>query len=283
MLSGSEKRKRTIAIIGAGQVGSATAQVLAKSGKWKVIATRRHVDAIANLERLGVRISADNIWAARQADVIILAVKPTKAVSVLREIAEEICGKLVISFVAAITLDVLKSVVPKAEIIRAMPNIALMVKESFTAYSTSNNVSQESVNLAEEILAEFGEVAKVDESLMDAVTGLSGSGPAYAATFIEALAYAGLKVGLSRQVALRSAARTLLGTAKLVLDLDLHPSKVKEMVITPGGTTIEGIYHIEESGIRSSVMKAVDAASRRCKEITNSLKKAYKENKGNGT
>ncbi len=275
MLAGDKECHKTIAIIGAGQVGSTAAQVLAKSGKWKIIATRRHIDAIRGLEKLGVKLSTDNVGAAREADVIILAVKPNKAVSVLREIADELDGKLVISFVAAITLDVLKSVAPKAEIIRAMPNIALMVKESFTAYSISNNVSEENINLAERILAEFGETARVDESLMDAVTGLSGSGPAYAATFIEALAYAGLKVGLSREIALRSAARTLLGTAKLVLDLNLHPAKVKEMVITPGGTTIEGIYHIEESGIRSSVMRAVDAASKRCKEITSALEKAF--------
>ncbi len=275
---GSDDRN-TIAIIGAGQVGSAAAQVLAKSGKWHVIATRRHLNAIRSLENLGVKLSTDNVMAAREADVVILAVKPNIAVKVLKEISNEVIGKLVISFVAAITIEVLKSAAPEAEIIRAMPNIALMVKESFTAYSTSNNVSEKSADLAEEILAEFGEVARVDESLMDAITGLSGSGPAYAATFIEALAYAGLKVGLSREVALRSAARTLLGTAKLVLDLNLHPSRVKEMVITPGGTTIEGIYHIEESGIRSSVMRAVDAASRRCKEITNMLKKNYSENK----
>ncbi len=275
---GNDDRK-TVAIIGAGQVGSAAAQVLAKSGRWRVIATRRHIDTVNYLERLGVRLSTNNKEAAKQADVIILAVKPNKAVAVLREIANEVSGKLVISFVAAITLDVLRSVAPKAEIIRAMPNIALIVKESFTAYSTSNNVREETKNLAERILAEFGEVARVDESLMDAVTSLSGSGPAYAATFIEALAYAGLKVGLSRDVALRSAARTLLGTAKLVLDLNLHPARVKEMVITPGGTTIEGIYHIEESGIRSSVMRAVDAASRRCKEITSALEEAFNRHK----
>ncbi|RLG40500.1 MAG: pyrroline-5-carboxylate reductase [Thermoproteota archaeon] len=265
----------TVAIIGAGQVGGAAAKVLAESGRWRVIATRRHIEAIKDLERLGVKLSTDNVGAAREADVVILAVKPNKAVTVMKEIADEVSGKLVISFAAAITLDVLKLVAPKAEIVRAMPNIALMVKESFTAYSAPNDISHEARELAERVLSEFGEVVRVDESLMDAVTGLSGSGPAYAAIFIEALAYAGLKVGLSREVALRSAARTLLGTAKLVLDLNLHPAKVKEMVITPGGTTIEGIYHIEESGIRSSVMRAVDAATRRCKEITNSLEEAF--------
>ncbi len=269
----------TIAIIGAGQVGGAVARVLAENGKWSIIATRRHLETIKDLESMGVKLTTNNVEAARKADVVILAVKPSKAVSVLKEISDELSGKLVISFAAAITLDVLRSVAPDAEIIRAMPNIALIVKESFTAYSAPKDISEGAKNIAERILAEFGEVVRVDESLMDAVTGLSGSGPAYAAIFIEALAYAGLKVGLSRDIALRSAARTLLGTAKLVLDLNLHPARVKEMVITPGGTTIEGIYHIEESGIRSSIMRAVDAASRRCKEITSALEEAFNKRK----
>lgn len=261
----------TIAIIGAGQIGGAAAQALAECGRYRVLAADPRAEALAALAALGVVGSSDNRAAARQADLVVLAVKPAVAIDEVRRLRRELKGKLVVSFAAAITIAALRRAAPGAQFVRAMPNVALIVKDSFTGYAVAPGIGDRARELAEQVLAEFGEIARVEENLLDAVTGLSGSGPAYAAIFIEALAYAGLKVGLPRDVAMRSAARTLEGASRLVLDANIHPAQVKEMVVTPGGTTIMGIYHIEESGIRSSVMRAVDAATSRCTEITASL------------
>ncbi|MBN2361512.1 MAG: pyrroline-5-carboxylate reductase [Deltaproteobacteria bacterium] len=260
-----------VAVIGAGQIGGAAAQVLHESGRYRVVVADPKLEVLHRLATLGVDGAIDNATAVRQADLVVFAVKPNVAVDTVRRLRRELKGKPVISFAAAITVDALRRVAPEAELVRAMPNVALVVKDSFTGYSIAPGIGDRARALAERVLREFGEIALVDENLLDAVTGLSGSGPAYAAIFIEALAYAGLKVGLPRDVAMRSAARTLEGAAKLVLDANIHPAQVKEMVVTPGGTTIMGIYHIEESGIRSSVMRAVDAATERCTEITASL------------
>jgi len=260
-----------VAVIGAGQIGGAAARALHDSGRYRVVVADPNLEVLHRLATLGVDAAIDNATAVQQADLAIIAVKPNVAINVVRQLKRELKGKPVVSFAAAITIDALRRAAPGAEFVRAMPNVALVVKDSFTGYSIAPGIGNRARTLAEQVLREFGEIALVDENLLDAVTGLSGSGPAYAAIFIEALAYAGLKVGLPRDVAMRSAARTLAGAAKLVLDANIHPAQVKEMVVTPGGTTIMGIYHIEESGIRSSVMRAVDAATLRCTEITTSL------------
>jgi len=263
--------RTTIAVIGAGQIGGAAAQALAECGRYRVLAADPRAEALEPLAAFGVDGTTDNAAAVRRADLVVLAVKPGVAIDEVRRLRRVLKGKLVVSFAAAITIAALRRAAPGAQFVRAMPNVALIVKDSYTGYAVAPGLGQRACALAEQVLREFGEIGQVEENLLDAVTGLSGSGPAYAAIFIEALAYAGLKVGLPRDVAMRSAARTLEGAARLVLDANIHPAQVKEMVVTPGGTTIMGIYHIEESGIRSSVMRAVDAATSRCTEITASL------------
>jgi pyrroline-5-carboxylate reductase len=265
------KPRLTIAVIGAGQIGGAAAQALAECGHYRVLAADPRAEALAPLAAFGVAGVDDNRTAARKADLVVLAVKPAVAIDEVRRLRGELKGKPVISFAAAITIAALRRAAPGAQFVRAMPNIALIVKDAYTGYAVAPGISPRARELSEQVLREFGEIGRVEENLLDAITGLSGSGPAYAAIFIEALAYAGLKVGLPRDVAMRSAARTLEGASRLVLDANIHPAQVKEMVVTPGGTTIMGIYHIEESGIRSSVMRAVDAATSRCTEITASL------------
>jgi len=265
-----------VGVIGAGQIGSAIARVLAESRKYKVIASRRSIEKIKNLEKIGVELTRDNRRVASESDLVFLAVKPYKVVEVLKEVADLLNGKILISVAAAVPISKLEKIAPQAKIVRAMPNVALMVKAGFTAYSRSRNVTNEDLKLIEEIFKELGECMEVDEELMDAVTALSGSGPAYVATLIEAMAYAGLKVGLPREFAYQSSAYTVYGTAKLVLEAGLHPSTIKEMVLTPGGTTIEGIFYLEEGGVRTALMKAVEAATRRAEEIAENLLKSQK-------
>lgn len=253
-----------IAVIGAGTVGSAVAKAL--SEKYEVIATRRRIEKVRWLEKHGVNLIKDNKAAAESADVIILTVKPNKVRKVLEEIREAVKGKIVISFAAGIPLKVLKELA-NAKFVRAMSNIAILVRESFTAYAT-NDLSDEEIKLVEEIFETFGKCIKIEEEYMDAITGLSGSGPAYASVFLESLIYGGLKVGLPRDVALLAAAQTLLGTAKLLLETNLHPAQIRDMVITPGGTTIDGIFELEDSRVRTAIMKAVDAATKKSKILS---------------
>ncbi|WP_048055343.1 pyrroline-5-carboxylate reductase [Pyrococcus sp. NA2] len=255
-----------VAIIGAGTIGSALAKALAESG-YKVIATRRNVEKIRHLEKLGVKVERDNKLAARNAEIVFIAVKPNKVSQVLREIRDEISGKIVVSLAAGIPLKYLKKEAPEAKFVRAMPNIAILVKESFTAYSTED-LSEEEVKLIEEIFSSFGKCVRIEEEYMDAITGLSGSGPAYVTVFLEAMIYGGLRVGLPRELARIAAAQTLLGTAKLLIESDKHPAEIREMVITPGGTTIDGIFELEEGKIRTAIMKAIDAATKKSKLLS---------------
>ncbi|MCD6312995.1 MAG: pyrroline-5-carboxylate reductase [Thaumarchaeota archaeon] len=260
-----------IGIIGAGQIGSSIAKALAKSGKYRVIASRRNIEKIKHLKEIGVELTRDNRMVARESDVIFIAVKPYKVSEILKEVSDLLDGKFLISVAAATPISKIASLAPKAKIIRAMPNIGLIAKASFTAYTRGPNISESDLKVVNEILGELGTFMEVDEDLMDAITALSGSGPAYVALLIEAMAYAGLKVGLPRDLAYRSSAYTVYGTAKLLLEVGLHPSTIKEMVLTPGGTTIEGIFYLEEGGVRTAVMKAVEAATRRAKEIAEKL------------
>jgi len=260
-----------IGVIGAGQIGSAIAKVLAESGKYQVTASRRNIEEIKHLEKSGIKLTRDNRFVAENSDVVFLAVKPYKVEKVLKGVAELLEEKILISVAAAIPITRLASLAPKAKIIRAMPNVGLIAKASFTAYSKGPNITDKDLEIVHELLGELGSYMEVDEDLMDAITALSGSGPAYVALLIEAMAYAGLKVGLPRDLAYQSATCTVYGTAKLLLESKLHPSTVKEMVLTPGGTTIEGIFYLEEGGVRTAVMKAVEAATKRAKEIAEKL------------
>jgi pyrroline-5-carboxylate reductase len=190
---------------------------------------------------------------------------------VLKEISKEIEGKLVISTAATIPLKFYKKIVPKARFVRIMPNIAVMVQASYTAYCCEEDVTQEDKKKVKNLLNMMGICEEVDEKYMDAITALSGSGPGYLSIIIEALMYAGLKVGLPRNVALYSAAQTVLGTGKLVLELQEHPARIKDMVTTPGGTTIEAIYELEGSQIRQALMRAVEEAAKKSQLIREKL------------
>jgi pyrroline-5-carboxylate reductase len=259
---------KTIAVIGAGVIGGAVARCLKRSlASYLVIATRRRTDRLGYLETLGIEISNDNVYAAKKAEIIFICVKPGDVKDVLNEIAEEIEGKLVISTAAIIPLDFYDKAVPNARFVRTMPNVAAFVGESFTAYSCNGRVTEEDKVVTRHLLDTMGTYQEVEEKYMDAITGLSGSGPAYVAIVIEALMYAGLKVGLPRELSLHSSAQAVLGSAKLILENELTASQIKDSVTTPGGTTIEGIYQLEDGKLRTALMNAVVAATEKCTNI----------------
>ena len=258
-----------VAVIGAGMIGGAVAKALGEAGH-EVIATRRNVEKAGWLREYGVRVERDNREASEWAEVVFLAVKPNKVGKVLDEIGDLLSGKLLISLAAGIPISLLRRKAPGAKIVRAMPNIAILVKESFTAYAI-DGLGDEDVKIVEGLFSAFGKCLQVEEEHMDAITGLSGSGPAYVSVFLESMVYGGLKVGLPRDMARLAAAQTLLGTAKLLLESSEHPAEIRDMVITPGGTTIDGIFELEEGKIRTTVMKAIDASTKKSRILSTRL------------
>jgi pyrroline-5-carboxylate reductase len=253
---------KSVAVIGAGVIGGAIVKCLIKSKRVEsVLATRRNLDALIPLAGIGANISDNNKIAAHESEVVFLCVKPNDIQRVLKEISEEVQGKLVISTAAVIPLESLEAIEPNARYVRTMPNIAAMAGESFTAYTLGNTANLEDKSTVEFLLNTMGICMEVEEKYMDAVTGLSGSGPAFVAIVIEALTYAGLRVGLPRELCRIASAQSVLGAAKLIMDGICTPSEISEMVTTPGGTTIEGIYQIEDGKLRTALMNAVQAAT----------------------
>lgn len=197
----------TVAVIGAGVIGGAIVKCLQESDEvGKVIATRRSLEALKALKELGAQVTTDNKAAAKKADLVFLCVKPGDVGSVLKEIEEEIEGKLVISTAAIIPLEYYSDAVPGARYVRSMPNIAALAKASFTAYACDPKITSEDRATVKALLNTMGTSTEVEEKYMDAVTGLTGSGPAFVAIVIDALMFAGLKVGLPRELSLRGAA-----------------------------------------------------------------------------
>jgi len=262
----------TIAVIGAGAIGSAVVKSLLLSGyEGRIIATDVKVEKIKELEKLGVTATDDNKRAAKEAEIIILCVKPGDVEKVLREIRNEIKGKLVISMAAAINIAFLKTIVPEAKFVRAMPNIAILVQEAFIAYSAGLDVTTEDKGRAERLLTALGKIAEIDEKCMDAITALSGCAPAYLSIIIEAMTYAGLEAGLTKDLALTASAQSMVGTGKLILETQKNPSEIRDMVTTPGGVTVEGLRELEKIPIRHAVMSAIKAATEKSKKISRSL------------
>lgn len=218
--------------------------------------------------QFAVRVGPDNRQAVAWADVVILAVKPQALPHVLAEIAEALPRVLVISIAAGVTIQSVMNQAPGAQrVIRAMPNMPVLVREGMTALSWSGALAEEDKEVARAVFQAVGRVIPIEERLMDAVTGLSGSGPAYVFQAIEALADGGVKMGLPRQTAEVLAAQTVLGAAKMVLDSGEHPAKLKDRVASPGGTTIAGLHRLEEGRFRATLMGAVEAATKRSQEL----------------
>lgn len=264
-----------VAIIGLGKIGGALASSLLRNkivGKDNLMGTTGHRQSAAEAaKRYGIKTLTDNVRAVADAQIIILAVKPQTMKEILTQIKEAVRqDQLVITLAAARTTRFIEDHLQKnIPVVRAMPNTPCLVNAGMTVLCPGRYAAQEHIGLAKEIFASVGLVAVIDnEELMDAVTALSGSGPAYAYIMIEALAEGGVKVGLPRSLSTTLAAQSLLGAAKMVLESKEHPAKLKDEVTTPAGVTIDGIMALEDGGIRVTLIKTVDRATEKSKELS---------------
>jgi pyrroline-5-carboxylate reductase len=264
---------KKVGFVGAGNMGEALIKGLTEASlvpAEAIYATDVRLERMRELDRqYGIQVASSNPELVRQADVVILAVKPQIIEPVLREIAAAVTRrKLVISIAAGVSIAKLRSGLGKdARLIRVMPNTPALVLEGVTAIAKSDGLEPGDLDTAGEIFSAVGRVVVLDEELMDAVTGLSGSGPAYVAVVIESLADGGVRMGLDRITAMTLATQTVLGAAKLLLETGLHPGALKDMVSSPGGTSIAGIAALEEGGIRTTFIKAVERATQRSREL----------------
>ena len=216
----------------------------------------------------GIRVAKSNREVAAASEVVVLCVKPEDALSALSEAGGDLEGKLLISIVAGVTIESLQDAAgPKCRVVRVMPNTAALVQKGASAYATGAGVTEKDVAAVEKIFTSVGRAFPVKEALLDAVTGLSGSGPAYVYLFIEALADGGVQMGLPRDLATKLAVQTVAGAAEMVSETMMHPALLREMVTSPGGTTIAGLAELERGGVRSAVMDAVRAATLRAREL----------------
>lgn len=259
-----------VGFLGAGNMASALIRGILRGGlpPRQLLATdldRTKLDLLS--AELGT-LTADSSQALIEAsEVVILATKPDALASVLPPLRAQAAGRLWVSVAAGVTTDTLESWLGEARVIRAMPNTPALVGEGATGLCPGRHARREDLELAEKLLAGVGITVVVTESAMDAVTGLSGSGPAFLMLVIEAMADAGVHAGLPRDVALRLAAQTVRGAGALALESGRHPAELKDQVTSPGGTTIAGVRALERGGLRSTMMEAVLAATARCREL----------------
>ena len=262
-----------LAVLGAGKMGGILIEAFVKQGlvsPQNISATVGHAGNERKiLSRVPISPGTDNRAAVRGADVIILGVKPQTVGQVVDEIASELNDKkLLISVAASVPTDYIERRIPaNVPVVRAMPNTPSMVGAGITAISKGKHASQKDVDTARKLFDAVGKTVEVDEKYMDAVTGLSASGPAFIYIILESLAEGGVKVGLPRDLATLLASQMTLGAAKMVIETGDHPALLKDTVTTPAGCTIDGILELEEGGLRVTLIKAVVKASQRAKEL----------------
>ena len=267
------KLDKNVAFLGAGNMAGALIKGLLASGVLtpeQVLCTDVRKPRLDELkQKHGVRVLTSNEDAARQADVIVLSTKPQVFDRLLPEVRNGVrADALVVSIAAGIPISAIEAHLPPGtRVVRTMPNTPAIVDAGATAIAAGTHATEEDVALARALFESVGVTVVLDESLLDAVTGLSGSGPAYIFLIIEALADAGVKVGLHRESAQLLAAQTLFGSAKLLLETGEHPGKLKDMVTSPGGTAIAGLSSLEAGGLRTTLINAVETATARAKQL----------------
>ena len=263
----------TIGFLGCGKMAQALARGFVRSGIAKatdIIGSDVFEPArTAMRDEIGATVTTSNNELCKKADTLVLAVKPQSADALLKEIQPAVTDRhLVISIVTGISIGKMTQLLggPR-RIVRVMPNTPCLVGEAASGIAVGPTATSQDAELVENLFRSVGVAHRVSEQLLDAVTGLSGSGPAYIYQVIEALSDGGVKAGLAREVATALAAQTVLGAAKMVLETGMHPGQLKDMVTSPAGTTIAGLAVLEQRGVRSAFIDAVDAASRRAKEL----------------
>jgi pyrroline-5-carboxylate reductase len=267
--------KKRVAVLGAGKMGGILLKALLEK-RWlstkTTVATIQHEEKARNLsKKLGIPVTTDNRAAARYADIILVCVKP----QIVDQVMEQICpvvtkNQIIISVAASVPTSRIERVLKRAvPVVRAMPNTPCVVGCGMTALCKGKFAAAQHLEIASALFGVVGRTVVVDEKLMDAVTGLSASGPAYIYIILESLAEAGVKVGLPRDVATLLAAQTTMGAATVVLETGDHPALLKDAVTTPAGCTVDGLLELEEGKLRVTLIKAVVKAAQRAKELAN--------------
>src|SRR5215208_264642 len=265
--------ERRLAVLGAGTIGESLIGGLLSSG-WRepreIVATGRREERLAELaERHGVETTLSNPEAVAASAIVVIAVKPQDFPVLLGEIGPVLSQEqTVLSVAAAIpTAMIEERIAPGIPVVRAMPNAPAVVHEGIAGICAGAHADDAHLQLAEDVLAHLGAVVRVPERYMDAVTAVSGSGPAYFALLAEAMIEAGILLGLSREVSTQLVVQTMLGTARLLRDEGLHPVELREQVISPGGTTIRAVQELESAGVRAAFLNAIEAAMERSREL----------------
>lgn len=272
---GNDVKPERLAVLGAGKMGGILLNAFLNSGLFaahQVAATVAHQANSAALgARLGIQCGTDNLAAARTANILVLGVKPTQIADLIREITPALTlGKLVISIAASVTARAMEEAAGEGAqlaVVRAMPNTPARVGAGMTALVRGRFANSEQVQLVRRMFETVGRVVEVDEKHMDAVTGLSGSGPAFHYIILDALTEAGVNVGLPRDIAIQLAAQTAYGAARMVLETGSHPALLKDEVTTPAGCTVDGILELEAGGLRGTLIKAVKRSTERAREL----------------
>ena len=273
---GEDRISGQIAMLGAGKMGGILLSAFVSSGllgRDQIVATVAHAERASALEtKLNIRCLTDNLQAARDADLIVLGVKPTQVGDVVRQIAPALTpDKLLISIAASVTTGAIERAAgEEVAVVRAMPNTPATLGAGMTALVRGRFATPAHMSLADRMFRTVGRVVEVDEKHMDAVTGLSGSGPAFIYIILEALAEAGVNVGLPRDIATQLAAQTAYGASRMVLETGAHPALLKDEVTTPAGCTVDGILELEAGGLRVTLIKAVKRATERARELARS-------------
>ncbi len=267
-----------VAVLGAGNMGASLLGGMLRTGalqRANVVATVRSQErAVAMRKKLGIKVTAGgNRAAAAHADIVVIAVKPGTVPKVVEEIATALRpAQILLSLAAALPITVIeKRLSAPMAVFRAMPNIPVVVEEGAIALCANTVATKAQWETVETLFRAVGVVCRVDEDMMDAVTALSGSGPAYVYLMIEAMIAGGVKMGLSRVIATRLAEQTVLGAAKHVRESGLHPAILRDEVITPGGTTIIAMHELERNGLRSTMISAIESATKHAKERARAL------------
>jgi pyrroline-5-carboxylate reductase len=267
------RSSRKVAFLGGGNMGEALISGLIRSGGRsadEIIVTARRDERVRELAgKYGVAATLDNAEAARFADVLVLMTKPQDIDVLLSQVREHVTPQhLVISFAAGIRTSFVEKRLPDGvPVVRVMSNVPVMVDEAMTVIAAGRLAEEHHLAVAEELLGYVGKVLRLEETHLDAVTATSGSGPAYFFLLAEAMIEACILLGLSRDVATDLIIQTMLGSAKMLRDTGKHPVELREMVTSPGGTTIAAIRHLEEAGVRAAFLNAIDAAKKRSEEL----------------